>query len=196
MKPILFNMEMVRAILDGRKTQTRRPIKSPSGLFHVCWRKTDPNNKWVEQVDENEMSTDKRVNPPYDTGDILYVRETWKAIDISFELLSLWIQYQADKNSKRIKFEYDRFHKFKKYHDKNGWQPNIFMPKEAARIFLKVTDVRVERLQDIASIEAGKEGFGNRAHFIEKWNEIYSDKGYGWDDNPFVWVIEFEVMDI
>ena len=152
MKPILFNTEMVRAILDGKKTQTRRPVK-----------------EYVE----------------YEPEDILYVRETFANISKAFpnNIYSSNIYYRASATERDLKW-------FKA--EGWNWKPSIHMPKEAARIFLKVTNVRVERLQDIASIEAGKEGFGNRAHFIEKWNEIYSDKGYEWESNPYVWVIEFE----
>lgn len=215
MKPILFNAEMVRAILDGRKTQTRRPIKSPSGVFQVCWRNIDPDNKWVEQVDENEIPTDKGVNPPYEPGDILYVRETWKSISaVSYEHKIL-IRYLADDFEQNVKFlPLERYCQFEKYLEKNGNHANIFMPKEAARIFLKVTDVRIEGIQDIdynGAIAEGIEetetyqnkldynssvglgtGYLPISVFAELWNDLYKEKGYSWELNPWVWVIEFE----
>lgn len=204
--PILFNTEMVRANLDGRKSCTRRIVKpQPQGrlcyTFAGCdcgtWgypSKTAYENwgdeyKLPEDITDEELK--RRWNPPYHTDDILYVRETW----------------YKDKYRYMYRANYSDSEKF--YRDgkeaKIKWHPSIRMPKEAARIWLKVTDVRVERLQEITELGATKEGcvydveyaLGNTAkgHFIELWNSTIkkSDRDrYGWDANPYVWVIEFE----
>lgn len=145
-KPILFNTEMVRAILDGRKTQTRRvitpqPEKSGNlGLYR--WK------CYTDMVGESEVSSKLRNSPlaKYTIGDILYVRETW---GLSFGTDAVY--YKADNEPIRI-----------------TWQPSIHMPKEAARIFLRVTDVRVERLQDITPAECVREGIPKEA-FLSDW---------------------------
>lgn len=176
-KQILFNTDMVRAILDGRKTVTRRVAK--------------PQPK--KEVDKIAL---ERFHKPYRPGDILYVRETWTQDGDVF-------RYKAG------------------FYDQNRrWHPSIHMPREAARIFLRVTDVRVERLQGITESEAEKEGLryfddicqdrdwhpsfydpdsgGNPstvAGFSRLWDCTIkkADRAlYGWEANPWVWVIEFE----
>ena len=187
--PILFNTEMVKAILDERKTCTRRALKHP---FEV-----HPNG-YITKPQGNERLCP--YIPPYQPGDILYVRETWgKGYEEGTYI------YKADDKLADIPT-------FKES-TKLIYRPSIHMPKEAARIWLKVTNVRVERLQDITEAEAILEGaIDNRAfihspdneydhihtareHFIDIWNstikKVDLDK-YGWDANPFVWVIEFE----
>lgn len=212
MKPILFNTDMVRAILDGRKTVTRRVVKpryrDGEHGFQILTHK-DGRFAGVEVIDENEFST-RWLAPPYQPGDILYVRETW-ARSIAGTYL-----YKATDTSIIL----DR------------WRPSIHMPKEAARLFLRVTDVRVERLltpffSDGAAVLAlKKEGLvlpqecveciGNygkpacidagddsecgildeiRGDFSDLWNSTIKPADlplYGWDANPWVWVIEFE----
>lgn len=153
-KGILFSGPMVRAILDGRKNQTRRICKS--GM-----------------VTENPLAigyftdqTGKIVMPKYRIGDVLYVRETWTEWDGGFI-------YRADSSI---------------YSGK--WHSSMFMPKAAARIWLKVTDVRAERLQEITDCGARLEGVENREAFRELWGKINGETS--WDVNPFVWVIQFE----
>lgn len=175
--PILFNTEAVQAILSDRKTCTRRVIKDTV--------------KENQEINKNEG---KIYKPPFQPGDILYVRETW-CDDRQFTHASTAGRYfyKASENGK-----------FK-------WKPSIHMPKEIARIWLKVTSVRVERLQEITEDEAKAEGAnfknGKNVGFEEKMNrtaierfeEIWNstikkselDK-YGWPANPLVWVIEFE----
>lgn len=149
-KPILFNTEMVRAILASRKTVTRRVIKPRYRGNEIGFR-IDRNMSTgqitgVEIIDDEECGTDRYVNPPYQIGDILYVRETWcRGTDIwNCERTSPEYFYKAefrDASAKDIK-----------------WRPSIHMPKEAARIWLKVTGVHVERLQDITEDDVCKEG--------------------------------------
>lgn len=191
-KPILFNTEMVRANLDGRKSCTRRLVKGfvPDDAI---WGYTafTPKGYISCRGTFADGYGEKFFKLPYQTGDILYVRETW----------------YKDKYRYMYRVNYSDSEKF--YRDgkeaKIKWHPSIHMPKEAARIWLKVTDVRVERLQEITEIGATKEGcvydveyaLGNTAkgHFIEIWNSTIkkSDRDrYGWNANPWVWVIEYE----
>lgn len=198
MKPILFNTEMVRAILDGRKSCTRRLVKPQPDEKHTypLGFVTDSTEKkevgcFGFGVDEYGGSI-QYAKPPYQPGDTLYVRETF----IQAAAHTFW--YKADDKawmSKDLR-----------------WKPSIHMPKEAARIWLKVTDVRVERLQDITVDGCHREGINietnavtdgetlNRKHdfSLEKFETLWdstiknSDIGsYGWNANPWIWVIEF-----
>ena len=194
MKPILFNTEMVRAILDGRKTQTRRVIKSLDGL---SFYRAEPSEDAYEALGkwdffygwlEGGVMFDAcaSVKAPYSIGDILWVRETWN--HVKFGLGDWHYEYRAD---------YDDTSKWR-----NGsfaqWRPSIHMPRDAARIFLRVTDVRVERLQDIDDDGVVAEGLEIGANFDELWNRtlIKSDRAkFGWAANPWVWVINFERCD-
>ena len=195
MKPILFNTEMVRAILDGRKTTTRRVIKpqpisfvrASNGLLAGC--KSDslyPNYGG------------RLIKYPYEMGDILYVREKF-ALD-GYEGGKKEYVYWADTDETALQWGKGKV-KWAPVSDYN-WHPSIHMPKEAARIFLHVTDVRAERLQDITENEVKKEGYpfseitGDKLDdFAFLWNSTVNPAGrdkYGWNANPWVWVIEFE----
>ena len=190
MKPILFNTEMVRAILDGRKTVTRRVVKFRDGKH--------PN--WTGYVKDGLTLYNGRNEPcntpaPFKVNDILYVRETWCSAYDGAKYF-----YLADKVTVREKYWLLDYNNVK-------WRPSIHMPKKAARIFLKVTSVRVERLQDITEEQAAAEGCNSglltgpctaRGQFENLWNStIKKDQlqYYGWNANPYVWVIEFEVID-
>lgn len=190
MKPILFNTEMVRAILEGRKTVTRRVVKprykDRDAGFWVQKKVTTGEITGIEIYDEEECGTERYVKPPYQAGDILYVRETWREYNGKY-------YYRADECP-----DYDN------YKTNPKWKPSIHMPKEAARIFLRVADVRVERLQDITPKQAGNEGVSwetdnsgqfRRWQFHKLWDSTINKKDldeYGWNANPWVWVIEFE----
>lgn len=188
-RPILFNTEMVQAILDGRKTCTRRVVKYDKA--------DDALNSPARK--ENPDIPDKQfikclVNKPYEAGDILYVRETWTDHYVPDKLGKPELQYCYKADGVDIKAECLPG-------ENNRWYPSIHMPKKAARIWLKVTDVRVERLQDIMEDEPGpnnqvvKEGFDYGCDFIATWNSTIKKSDfdtYGWDSNPYVWVIEFE----
>ena len=202
-KPILFNTEMVRAILDGRKTVTRRCVKQ-----NVEPILNSPYHKEHPEVSDNQIIS-KLCMPPYQPGDILYVRETFKRNMDGYSGIDFGgYIYKADCRS-GFKDNY------------NPWHPSIHMPKEAARIFLKVKDVRMERLQDITTDETIKEGIYQSScnncnatfgcdicpdegydeinKFVETWDSTIKKKDldrYGWDANPWVWVIEFERMKV
>lgn len=193
-KPILFNAEMVRAILDGRKSCTRRAIKPQPDEKH-----TYPLGFITDSTEKKEVGcfgfavneyggSIQYVKPPYRyaPGDILYVRETWKKAPNGYFYYEDWLRNDIA--------------------DVTKWKPSIHMPKEAARIWLKVTDVRVERLQEITSEQISREGVEveyphvlngeeKRYAFSTLWNSTIKKSDidrYGWDANPYVWVISFE----
>lgn len=192
-KPILFNTDMVRAILDGRKSCTRRICKDaneytvPDMEFYNADRRTYAVYNFVDKEHMEQLSTAERTCPIC-TGDILYVRETWKEAPNGYYYYEDWQRNDIA--------------------DITKWKPSIHMPKEAARIWLKVMNVRVERLQEISAESALAEGADKYIHtnggldenmtitsFIGIWNSTIKKSDldrYGWDANPYVWVISFE----
>ena len=176
MKPILFNTEMVRAILDGRKTVTRRVVK-PQPVYNPNDGFTWKGAAYGTDLPPTEKGAtyNFRCAAPCRPGDILYVRETF-----------------CRQPSEEYPFVYKA-----SVETPAAWQwcPSIHMPREAARIFLRVTDVRVERVQDIDDDGVVAEGLNIGDPFDELWNSTIkpADRDlYGWDANPWVWVIEFE----
>lgn len=208
--PILFNTDMVRAILDGRKTVTRRIIKdNVAGILNSPYHKEHPEVS-------DRMLLKKLCRAPYQLGDILYVRETWGIANFDYDEEVVYIVYKASENEKdegcrAVKFPDDKFEKFYDFMSENSpeWRPSIHMPKEAARIWIKVTDVRVERLcSDIREADCIKEGISPyksdmtekteieiEYEFEDLWNSTIKKSDYnlyGFDVDPWVWVIEFE----
>lgn len=214
-KPILFNTEMVRAILDGRKTCTRRVLKTrrkDACGFYVT-KRPDGSFAGVYEYDEDERMFENQLIPPYKPGDILYVRETWER----FECWNCEGDERGNCTKEPKKSVLDKTcgcYMYRATDEISGdakWHPSIHMPKEAARIWLKVTDVRVERLQDITDDEAKAEGANwkngknvgweekMRRTAVERFAEIWDSTikksdldRYGWAANPYVWVFEFE----
>ena len=194
-KPILFNTEMVRAILKEKKKCTRRIVKPP---YFVDGDENDKRSLITLRTATKNSSLYRQIgqmpypDAPYRINDILYVRETWC------------------KNPNYDEYYFrTRESGIAPYGLK--WRPSIHMPKEAARIWLKVTDVRVERLQDMDWRDALDEGVNTQFprdktgeyifdenpidDFIELWNSTIKKSDidrYGWDASPWVWVIEFE----
>jgi hypothetical protein len=162
-RPILFSGAMVRAILDGRKSQTRMN-------FHRC---------------------------PYGAvGDRLWVRETWAAsLDSDGDMCKPFL-YRATYDEAvygQLKASFsDRATEIWDVVGNTGWRPSIHMPRWASRLTLEVTGVRVERVQDISEADAKAEGVKSAAEFCALWDEINGARGYGWDANPWVWVVEFK----
>lgn len=199
-KPILFHTEMVRAILDGRKTYTRRLVKFLPG----------ENSQWTGYIKDGLMLYNGRNEPcirkaPYQPSDTLYVRETWKKAPNGYYYYEDWQRGDIA--------------------DITKWHPSIHMPKEAARIWLKVTNVRVERLHEMKPVDVIKEGaypdcwdclntygesgsqccYGTEEQCSQcdevmmEWEKLWAStikksnlNHYGWDANPWVWIIEFE----
>lgn len=204
--PILFNTDMVRAILDGRKTVTRRIIKdNVAGILNSPYHKEHPK---VPDM----MLLKKLCRTPYHPGDILYVRETWNFVyemDDSDQIIEDTGHYVYCADDP-MPFSHWVDANTGEHKDYMPWRPSIHMPKEAARIWLKVTDVRVERLQDIDGVSVLAEGIDNgksnsamgkrwenmqREAFKTLWNSTIKKQDigiYDWNANPWVWVIEFE----
>lgn len=209
-KPILFNTEMVQAILEGRKTVTRRVIKPqpdekhnfPLGFVIDSTNKKDIG-KFAFGIDEFGGSH-QYAKPPFKKGDYLYVRETWSEWTGGY-LYKAWTSpFQQPGKSSIMR-----------------WYPSIHMPKEAARLFLKVKDVRVEQLKYITGEQVIAEGI-SREWAMSWWKPTYHDPDsggfpryihtfkhlwnstinkadldkYGWDTSPWVWVIEFEKVEV
>lgn len=185
--PILFSGSMVQAILQGHKTQTRRIVTNKTAL------------EWLQP----DMFTPGFVADPDNhlcqygyAGDRLWVRETWHYTGGNkVEPSPAYVSYRADGE-----FTVDETAK---------WRPSIFMPRWASRITLEIVNVRVERLQAITEKDAEAEGIHlqglpeterynhPRKHIVafqSLWNLINAERGYGWDVNPWVWVIEFKVV--
>lgn len=220
-KPILFNTEMVRAIMDGRKTCTRRMVKPQPDEKHTYQLGfvTDSTEKkevgcFGFGIDEYGGSI-QYAKSQYQPEDILYVRETWER----FECWNCEGDERGNCSKEPKKSVLDKAcgcYMYRATDEISGdakWHPSIHMPKEAARIWLKVTNVRAERLQDITEDGAKAEGaidnrgfihspeneydriYTAREHFIEIWDRTIKKSDldiYGWDANPWVWVIEFE----
>lgn len=206
-KPILFNAEMVRAILDGRKTCTRRRVRFLPG----------ENPRWTGYIRNGLMLYNGRNEPciiksPYQLGDILYVRETWEHFDCCCcegdEHGNCYQEPQQNVLNKS--YGCYMYRATDEIYGDARWHPSIHMPKEAARIWLKVTGVRMERLQEITEVGIQKEGVevdpkecAGKFDFISElfllfqrlWNSTIKKSDldrYGWDASPWVWVIEFE----
>lgn len=201
MKPIIFSTPMVKAILDGDKTMTRRVIK-PQPKCKLCYifagghNYPDKNTAqyWGEafRLPEGLTAADKNAlwTPPCHGDDILWVRETWSTV--------------SDAVSGEKRYLYAAGAAMEDYSLENGalrkWRPSIHMPREAARIFLRVTKVSVERLQEISVEDIAREALtglipDSTLTFRRFWDSLCKpadiDK-YGWEANPWVWVISFE----
>lgn len=215
-KPILFNTEMVKAILDGRKTCTRRVIKRAIPFDE----KAEYRNMLKHGEMKGAICKDLFVKQcsPYQLGDFLYVRETFAwcpCWDCGLDSKEGGCEYEIERIYNEKKFEYGCYVYRASCEDNehpsaDTWHPSIHMPKEAARIWLKVTDIKMERLHAISEDEAKQEGanfedgknvgFEEKMKrtaiesFIEIWNSTIKASDidrYGWDANPYVWSIEF-----
>lgn len=186
-RPILMNTDMVRAILEGRKTVTRRnPFQMAPGCEPVNGLYRGDKNRTCALFKVPKLLVAKPVYAPCERGDILWVRETWTRLPETpgghFRPCGVYY-YKAGEDIRPEKYR------------GNGWHPSIHMPREAARIFLRVTDVRVERLQDCGNMQAKDEGCTCSSQFARLWDSTIkpADRAaYGWDANPWVWVISFE----
>ncbi len=192
-RPILFNAEMVRAILNGRKTQTRRVVKNPERMQDLLTCQEEAA-EWC----------------PYGRpGDRLWVRETFQVLDYcageyggqgeaGFPLKS--IKPKPADGSYCVDYAANGY-------EEGPWRPSIHMPRWASRITLEVTGVRVEQVQSISGFDARAEGYPDHAYdadimhygggkktrkwFRDLWDSINGKRGYGWEKNPYAWVVEF-----
>ncbi|MCO1599847.1 hypothetical protein [Desulfosporosinus nitroreducens] len=210
-KPIPLTTQEVQDILAGRKTMKRLAIKPQPDHCHrdIAGKENPYNaddwNRLLPQIGEKEIKC------PWQVGDILWVRETWKYYEKavgkgeSFRVKQ-FPAYKADGDNNYIQKSCEWY--------EGKWKPSIHMPRSAARLFLKVKSIRVERLQDITAEDTQTEGIklnckhddyvcsahpcdfkttiACKDYFKNLWNSINSKRGYGWDINPWVWVIEFE----
>lgn len=212
--PMIFNQQMVAALVDGRKTVTRRPVE-PWRLPVKTGEHGDnyPDSKYMtaannhsrwgfglfgetpEAAMENYNGEHKSC-APFNKGDLIWVRETFQAyvtpekdyLEASFKAgKGITIYYPATDELVEIEdMETGNYSCRKK--------PSIHMPRYASRLTLRVTDVRCERVQQIDRQQVIKEGFNDWTGFAFAWSCIYLNSGKGWDENPWVWVIEFEVI--
>ena len=224
--PIIFSTNMIKAILDGRKTQTRRIVKAPKlhpdyGYPHWddAWIDGDENEQYLHipfSGDAMERTTHRAYCPYGQVGDKLWARETWR---LSGGPDSNRVIYKADGETVLTYIGAKGLSTSKELEPQFGWQmiekygthyhPSIHMPKWAARIWLEITNIRVERVQDIDAVEAETEGIRRPKRlcpdmhdeyilfrFQRLWDSLNAKRGYGWDNNPWVWVIEFKKVRI
>ena len=192
-RPILFNTEMVRAILDGRKTQTRRVIKGDHN--YVRWNPVVLNGYGGWTDDHG-----RPVKCPYGkVGDRLWVQEKFAVGEIVGAEGSEWYLSQCKDENSIIPYQYC-------IENEIGiedviWKPSSQMKKEDSRITLEIENIRVERVQEITWEDAREEGIQPKGigsdyedikAFEKLWNSINESCGYGWNENPWVWVVEFK----
>lgn len=206
--PIIFSGPMVRAILEGRKIQTRRVIKPQPDKevkqvgFSFFANFAEGEIEW--RYERGKFRIVKCRCPYGKQGDQLWVRETfatpgnWDDHKPS-ELLENWFIPQQLKYRATEEFPEGGYY---------TWRPSIFMPRWASRITLQVERIRVERLQDITEEDAIAEGvldptldptikgYLAATLFIDLWNEICAKRGFGWNANPWVWVVEFSTVEV
>lgn len=243
-KPIIFSGDMVRAILDGRKTQTRRPVKPrpvdlPAGAY------IDPYNhdhtRFTAWTSDNRMCIGQSGNvkntchwrPDYLPGDILWVRETFYQSGHSYQTYPEDDEWRGWSGKRKVFYAADGIppcngdsvwgpqcdnseraaqgHRFFVDQGRDYWRkfPSIHMPRWAARLFLRVTAVRAERVQEISTFDAEDEGVDPMTAmllessetscinvFRRLWDSIYAKRGLGWKANPWVWVYDFERTEV
>lgn len=210
-KPVLFSGPMVRAILDGRKIQTRRVVKyeirgpnPPGETFD--WM--DKHGEWIAAHGTIKFSETSaaRLCPYGKPGDRLWVRETWRPTVIIGETYTAYVtEYRADGEWQEA--EFDDWEEVFDDRRRDRWRPSIHMPRWASRITLEVIGVRVERVQEITNEDAKAEGVTDTPYpmktykgwadgvytalFHDLWDSINAKRGYSWEANPWCWVVEF-----
>lgn len=205
--PILFRGPMVRAILSGRKTQTRRPVSK--GWLPLVEEVLRGNKKWDISTIEYGLTI-----PFGEIGDCLWLRETWHpCARIGREVE---VEYLADQTSRLISLGNADLDKFDDDWISSSWKPSIHMPRWASRITLEIINVRVEKIQEISEEDAKKEGMIQSEHgwywggdtgpeedrclssarmaFANLWNKTTTKEKISWYSNPWVWVIDFKVV--
>ena len=207
MKPILFSTAMVQAILAGNKTQTRRVVKpQPESMEYITighWERISGGKRYAAAFGCNGVINEMR-KPRFSVGDILYVRETWARVPTTAYIHSDGVVMTDAGN-----YESYIYRAGWERSNPKPWKPSLFMPRDAARLFLRVTAVRPERVQDITEEDAKAEGVPkgyivqgkystwtkgstHKTSFEHLWDSLNAKRGYGWEANPWVWVYAFE----
>jgi hypothetical protein len=199
-RPILFSAPMIRSILAGRKTQTRRVIRD-TGLYAI----DDAIHGATVAARERENLL---TQSPIKAGDTLWVRESFCAPEGLDKPAS--VIYRADWSDEDLSASdaaRRRFPEIARAYPDTRWRPSIHMPRSMARILLRVTEVRIERLQEVTPDQCRAEGHPTRPEisndpevhddaardwFMDLWDTLNEYRGYGWKSNPWVWAITFE----
>ena len=221
-KPIIFSTPMVKAIIEGRKTQTRRVIKPQPEMEGGIIQ----NGILYRYLPGNELDMNNPIKAKYQFGDILWVRETWQHAyntDDNDQIIESTGRYLYAANPEdHCAFSHWVDRDTGVHKESMPWKPSIFMPRKAARIFLEVLSIRAEQLWSITESDAKKEGvspispldlkqmpmsiiepggkYGKgtvlkssyKAAFYELWDSLNAKRGYDWNSNPWVWVYEFK----
>lgn len=214
-RPILFSGDMVRAILDGRKTQTRRIVNAGFGISAQPVQEWNSPQEWFcpdGYYDSPENRVGNIIKCPYgQPGDRLWCREAFVDGYPHDPITDMPDCVDEDGNDKPLTVWYRATESELQWLDDDGfsvdnvpWKPSIHMPRKYCRLVLEVKAVRVERLQEIDETAIVSEGVDcdvftpDRPDILQKkfktlWNTLNAKRGYGWDQNPWVWVVEFEV---
>ncbi len=186
-RPIIFNMAMVQAIMNGSKSQSRRVIK-PQPPNGYTFKGSDGGNPLLPNDSEYYWMNGYAIWRPrnkYQVGDRLWVRETWKKLH---PIMDRKVLYKADMMAPDLG---------------KPWRPSIHMPRWASRIDREITEVRVERVKDTTEEDAKAEGIRGvptalgvlyKPAFSRLWDSINTKRGYSWESNPWVWVLTFKQM--
>ncbi|MBN8187575.1 hypothetical protein JF540_12830 [Salipiger thiooxidans] len=199
-KPILFSGPMVRALLEGRKTQTRRVLKPQPSCDAIEPHRVH-SNEFIPWRDGEALAS---IVTPCAPGDLLWVREAHALVPSSAFRMSEGVMQAVDPSDR------DRACVYRERWERCAprWRPSIFMPRWASRLTLRVTDVRVQRVQEITEVDAKAEGvdavtmddvprqaaMSRRSDFASLWDSLNAKRGFGWDANPWVAAYTFEVI--
>lgn len=191
--PMIFNTDMVKALLDGRKTVTRRPLKVPENWqlrdrkLSTITSRHPKKGKWgalIQNLTDIDFPQADLITAPASAGDLIYVRETWAEAGANAPELTL---YKAN-YPEHVPAHYENVPSLSEM----KWTPSIHMPRRASRLTLKVADVRIETMKELRKNQEqiSREGFGSFPQFRHTWREIYGQC----EPDDLVWVIEFEVV--
>lgn len=212
--PILLTGDMVKSIREKRKTQTRRPVRFPAGTRAEDVASLTRGwfwNAWNYNI-RHWQCGDEFIHPNYQVGDDLYVREAFQFVETQYD--GYCICYRADGEIRKILYNeeddwgnpkgcYGIGNPVKDFFE-GPWRPSIHMPRWAARLIMPVTEIRIQRLDDITEEDAqaegvtpGKESCNDyRCAFLRKWDELYGKRGLGVENNPWVFAVTFQPCEV